>query len=41
MLRHIKGGGGGQKDFAQGKLATPITSVQDIESRLVPALTAL
>ncbi|KAI8384644.1 alanyl-tRNA synthetase [Radiomyces spectabilis] len=38
VLKHVKGGGGGQKEYAQGRLAKPILSVDDIEANLVPAL---
>lgn len=38
MLKHIKGGGGGQKEMAQGRLAEAFTNEADIISKLVPAL---
>ncbi|KAG2229526.1 hypothetical protein INT48_006917, partial [Thamnidium elegans] len=38
MLKHIKGGGGGQKEMAQGRLAESISTEQDIISKVLPAL---
>ncbi len=38
MLKHIKGGGGGQKEMAQGRLAEAVVSETDIITKLVPAL---
>jgi alanyl-tRNA synthetase len=38
MLKHLKGGGGGQKELAQGRLAEPIHTQQAIISKLVPVL---
>ncbi|KAG0740434.1 hypothetical protein G6F57_011371 [Rhizopus arrhizus] len=37
LLKHIKGGGGGQKEMAQGHLAEPVKSEQDIVSKILPA----
>ncbi|KAI9029004.1 alanyl-tRNA synthetase [Phycomyces nitens] len=38
VLKHVKGGGGGQKEYAQGRIAEPIRDVQTIESKIVAAL---
>jgi alanyl-tRNA synthetase len=38
MLKHIKGGGGGQREMAQGRLADSILNENDILSKIVPAL---
>jgi alanyl-tRNA synthetase len=38
MLKHIKGGGGGQKEMAQGRLSESITTEQDVISKVLPAL---
>ena len=38
LLKSIKGGGGGQKEMAQGRLAQPIIDQADIESKILPAL---
>lgn len=38
MLKHIKGGGGGQKEMAQGRLADSISTEDDIISKILPAL---
>lgn len=38
MLKHIKGGGGGQKEMAQGRLSEAITTEDDIISKILPAL---
>jgi alanyl-tRNA synthetase len=37
LLKHIKGGGGGQKEMAQGRLAESIRDEQDIHSKILPA----
>lgn len=37
MLKKVKGGGGGQKEFAQGRLAMQINDEKDIHSILLPA----
>jgi alanyl-tRNA synthetase len=37
MLKTVKGGGGGQKEFAQGRLAMNLTNNQDVHSTLLPA----
>ncbi|OBZ85392.1 Alanine--tRNA ligase, mitochondrial [Choanephora cucurbitarum] len=38
LLKSMKGGGGGQKEMAQGRLAQPIMNQADIESKVLPAL---
>lgn len=38
MLKHIKGGGGGQKEMAQGRLADSISTENDIITKILPAL---
>lgn len=38
MLKHIKGGGGGQKEMAQGRLADSILTENDIITKILPAL---
>ncbi|KAI9476048.1 MAG: alanyl-tRNA synthetase [Benjaminiella poitrasii] len=38
LLKHIKGGGGGQKELAQGRLVARITTEKDIISTILPAL---
>lgn len=38
MLKHVKGGGGGQKEMAQGRLAESILNKNDVVSKIVPAL---
>ncbi|KAI8643919.1 alanyl-tRNA synthetase [Parasitella parasitica] len=38
MLKHIKGGGGGQKEMAQGRLAEAVRNEADVIAKLVPAL---
>lgn len=40
ILKHVKGGGGGQKEYAQGRLAEAILDQETIKSRLLPALEA-
>ncbi|KAI8145815.1 alanyl-tRNA synthetase [Fennellomyces sp. T-0311] len=40
VLKHVKGGGGGQAEYAQGRLAEAISDVDGIESKIVPALRA-
>lgn len=37
MLEHMKGGGGGQKEMAQGRLVDPISTEHDIISKILPA----
>ncbi|CEI99681.1 Putative Alanyl-tRNA synthetase [Rhizopus microsporus] len=37
LLKHVKGGGGGQKEMAQGRLAESIRDEQDIHSKILPA----
>jgi alanyl-tRNA synthetase len=37
-LKHVKGGGGGQKEMAQGRLKVSITTEHDIISKILPAL---
>jgi alanyl-tRNA synthetase len=38
MLKNVKGGGGGQKEMAQGRLFESISTEQDIVSKILPAL---
>ncbi|KAL0090573.1 alanyl-tRNA synthetase [Phycomyces blakesleeanus] len=38
VLKHVKGGGGGQKEYAQGRIAEPIRDIEAIESKIVAAL---
>ncbi|KAI7876234.1 alanyl-tRNA synthetase [Lichtheimia hyalospora FSU 10163] len=38
ILKHVKGGGGGQKEYAQGRLAEAILDEETIKTRLLPAL---
>ena len=40
MLKRVKGGGGGQAEYAQGRLAEPILDINEIESKIVPAIKA-
>ncbi|KAF7722765.1 hypothetical protein EC973_002719 [Apophysomyces ossiformis] len=37
LLKHVKGGGGGQKEFAQGKLADAIFTKDEINAKIIPA----
>ncbi|ORZ24201.1 alanyl-tRNA synthetase [Absidia repens] len=37
ILKTVKGGGGGQKEIAQGRLAVKLNSEQDIYATLIPA----
>ncbi|ORX49202.1 alanyl-tRNA synthetase [Hesseltinella vesiculosa] len=37
VLKSVKGSGGGQKEFAQGRLAKPILGSKDIQDILIPA----
>ncbi|KAG0167643.1 hypothetical protein DFQ28_005696 [Apophysomyces sp. BC1034] len=36
ILKHVKGGGGGQKEFAQGRLAAAITDRNEIQAKIIP-----
>ncbi|RCI06035.1 hypothetical protein CU098_008606 [Rhizopus stolonifer] len=38
LLKHMKGGGGGQKEMAQGRLADAILTKNDIQSKILVAL---
>ncbi|KAI7853396.1 alanyl-tRNA synthetase [Circinella umbellata] len=40
VLKSVKGGGGGQAEYAQGRLAEPILDINEIESKIVPAIKA-
>ncbi|KAI7867975.1 alanyl-tRNA synthetase [Spinellus fusiger] len=37
LFKHVKGAGGGQKEFAQGRISEPIFCVEDIESKIATA----
>ncbi|KAI8991542.1 alanyl-tRNA synthetase [Mycotypha africana] len=38
LFKHIRGGGGGQKELAQGRLAETIATEKDVRTKLIPAL---
>ncbi|KAI9274435.1 alanyl-tRNA synthetase [Phascolomyces articulosus] len=40
VLKSVKGGGGGQAEYAQGRFTEAISNIKDIESKIVPALKA-
>ncbi|KAI9497827.1 alanyl-tRNA synthetase [Zychaea mexicana] len=40
VLKSVKGGGGGQAEYAQGRLAEAVSDMDGIESKIIPALKA-